>query len=108
MLGVGRGCFEFPRGRWARVHGSTPTAGLSIRAGMMVGRKYLRRFVVFYGFEGIEARQQRNGNVVLVTGASSGIGAALAREISRRGGRVVCAARRLDRLEGLVEELSRS
>jgi short-subunit dehydrogenase len=49
-----------------------------------------------------------NGNVVLVTGASSGIGAALAREIARRGGRVVAAARRLDRLDTLVEELSRS
>ncbi len=47
-------------------------------------------------------------HVALVTGASSGIGAALAREISRRGGRVVLAARRLDRLEALAAEISRS
>ncbi len=38
-------------------------------------------------------------NVALVTGGSSGIGAALVAEIARRGGRVVAAARRLDRLE---------
>lgn len=48
------------------------------------------------------------GHVALVTGASSGIGAELAREISRRGGNVVAAARRLDRLETLAQELSRS
>jgi NADP-dependent 3-hydroxy acid dehydrogenase YdfG len=36
--------------------------------------------------------------VVVVTGASAGIGAALAREVGRRGGSVVIAARRADRL----------
>jgi short-subunit dehydrogenase len=36
-----------------------------------------------------------------VTGASSGIGAALARELSQRGCRVAASARRADRLEGL-------
>src|SRR5690242_15884757 len=34
------------------------------------------------------------GNVVVITGASSGIGAALAIEVGRRGGRPVLAARR--------------
>ena len=47
-------------------------------------------------------------NVALVTGGSSGIGAALVAEIARRGGRVVAAARRADRLESLAAELSRS
>jgi NADP-dependent 3-hydroxy acid dehydrogenase YdfG len=36
--------------------------------------------------------------VVVVTGASAGIGAALAREIGRRGGSLVVAARRADKL----------
>jgi NADP-dependent 3-hydroxy acid dehydrogenase YdfG len=36
--------------------------------------------------------------VVVVTGASGGIGAALAREVGRRGGAVVIAARRADKL----------
>lgn len=37
--------------------------------------------------------------VAIVTGASSGIGAATARELGRRGARVVLAARRVDALE---------
>ena len=36
--------------------------------------------------------------VVVVTGASAGIGAALAREVGRRGGSLVIAARRADKL----------
>lgn len=42
---------------------------------------------------------------VLVTGASSGIGAALAREFARRGRRVALVARRIEKLEVLAAEI---
>ena len=45
------------------------------------------------------------GKVVIVTGASSGIGHATARQFGRQGARVVLAARRVDRLEALAQEI---
>ncbi len=45
------------------------------------------------------------GRRVLVVGASSGIGAALARAVVAGGGSVTVSARRQDRLETLVEEM---
>ena len=41
----------------------------------------------------------------VVTGASSGIGAAIARELCRRGQQVVLIARSADKLTDLAEEL---
>jgi hypothetical protein len=46
-----------------------------------------------------------DGSVVVVTGASSGIGAQCARAVSRAGARVVVVARRADRLQKLAESL---
>lgn len=45
------------------------------------------------------------GQVVVITGASSGIGAAYARVFAQAGCRLVLAARRVERLESLAEEL---
>ena len=46
-----------------------------------------------------------SGKVVVITGASSGLGEATARHLSQLGAKVVLAARRKDRLEQLVGEL---
>jgi short-subunit dehydrogenase len=46
------------------------------------------------------------GKVIIVTGASSGIGEATARQFAREGAKVVLAARRVDRLQALAQEIA--
>jgi len=51
-------------------------------------------------------RHRFDGQVVLITGASSGIGAGLAREFAREGAHTVLVARRVERIEALAAELA--
>lgn len=53
-------------------------------------------------------RFRLDGQLALVTGASSGLGAHFARLLSQCGSRVALAARRTEKLESLVEELQDS
>ncbi|HIC53461.1 MAG TPA: SDR family NAD(P)-dependent oxidoreductase, partial [Gemmatimonadetes bacterium] len=49
-----------------------------------------------------------NGRVAIVTGASAGIGAAIAETLAHAGAKVVLAARRLDRIEAIGQALEES
>ena len=49
-----------------------------------------------------------NGKIVLITGASSGFGEEAARLFAKEGCKVVLAARRLERLQALAEEIQSS
>ena len=55
-----------------------------------------------------EESYPRRGSVALVTGAGGGIGAAVAEGLAGIGCRVICAGRRVDRLQAVARPLGRS
>lgn len=55
----------------------------------------------------LEPWAQLGDKVVMVTGASSGIGRELCLDLANSGCRIVAAARRVDRLESLCDEINR-
>jgi short-subunit dehydrogenase len=73
---------------------------------ILIPQKALFLQVSFYqvGYLGINGLKM-NGKVVVITGASSGIGRALAIEYARRGASLSLAARRTERLEEVKREL---
>jgi short-subunit dehydrogenase len=62
-------------------------------------------FGVLYNQKDAPMSDLANGRVVIITGASSGIGAAVARRQARDGMRLTLAARRLDRLDQVATEV---
>ena len=55
-----------------------------------------------------DATMNLNNKLMLITGASSGIGAATARLAARTGARVILVARSQDKLEKLADEIRRA
>jgi NAD(P)-dependent dehydrogenase (short-subunit alcohol dehydrogenase family) len=56
-------------------------------------------------FDSVEDVMQIEDSAVLVTGGSAGLGAALGRELARRGARVVLCARGAERLDAVVYDI---
>lgn len=59
-------------------------------------------------FEKGKKMKQKQSKVVIVTGASSGIGKATAILLAKNGAKVVLAARREERLQEIVHEISQA
>jgi NADP-dependent 3-hydroxy acid dehydrogenase YdfG len=67
----------------------------------LIHRSYFKEFTMSHTFTPSLA-----GKVVVITGASSGLGEATARHLAARGAKLVLAARRTDKLQSLATELS--
>ncbi|HLO34079.1 MAG TPA: SDR family NAD(P)-dependent oxidoreductase [Anaerolineales bacterium] len=72
----------------------------------MVLEKICSNIALSFFLQVQEDRLDIKGKVVIVTGASSGIGEVAVRQFAQEGAKVVLAARRVDRLETLAREIS--
>jgi NADP-dependent 3-hydroxy acid dehydrogenase YdfG len=68
-------------------------------------RAVLRTFPFTNFMDAEETMSSLKGRVVIITGASSGFGAAAVKSFAQEGCRLVLAARRLDRLEEMAKEI---
>ena len=74
---------------------------------LITPKAFLRRHVVapLARLAGTPLSSPIAGRVVMITGASSGIGEATAKAVAERGGVAVCVARRQDQLDRVVREI---
>src|SRR5207244_10793464 len=93
---------ERGRRRLLGLGGKAPRSGRKARAG---SRRYGRRWATLRRDASREGLPVDHERVAVVTGASSGIGEAIARALAGEGWRLVLLARREDRLRRLSDEL---
>ncbi|RWW43697.1 hypothetical protein BHE74_00050611, partial [Ensete ventricosum] len=80
-----------------------------VRVEIVVPWKILEAFRVFMAAEaGVMDQGSLKGKVVMVTGASSGIGREICLDLAAAGCKIVAAARRVDRLKSLCDEINGS
>lgn len=63
-------------------------------------------FVLFNQTSNTKKMENMKGKVVAITGASSGIGEAIARHLAAQGAKVVLGARRVDNLKTIVDSIN--
>ena len=54
----------------------------------------------------LERKFSNEGRVAMVTGSGSGMGMAFAKALAKSGAKVICAARRLDKVQAVADEIN--